>query len=197
MAQQKGEAPMKRLLSVAALIAMAVVAAPAAADHFEPNSSKSCGTLISGQVNCTLTINIQDEIGIPAGEDIFASIDAGPTGATFSSASQSGGTCGTAAVTMDSATLLRVNPAATTTLNNCTIIIGEVLNATAAGQVCQTLDSVSNDPPFSVCATIQPGPATADDCKQGGWETFGGVFKNQGDCVSYVVTGGRNAPAGA
>jgi hypothetical protein len=186
----------KRLLSVAALIAMAVFVAPAAADHFEPNSSKSCGTLISGQVNCTLTINIEDEIGIPPGEDIFASIDVGPTGATFSSASQSGGTCGAAVVTVDSPTLLRVNPDATTILNNCTIIISEVLDATAAGQVCQTLNSASNAPPFTVCANIQAGPATADDCKQGGWETFGGVFKNQGDCVSYVVTDGRNAPAG-
>ena len=35
---------------------------------------------------------------------------------------------------------------------------------------------------------------TKDDCKKGGWEDFG-VFKNQGDCVSWVATGGRNAPA--
>lgn len=34
-----------------------------------------------------------------------------------------------------------------------------------------------------------------DDCKNGGWRTFN-VFKNQGDCVSYVATGGRNQPAG-
>jgi len=33
-----------------------------------------------------------------------------------------------------------------------------------------------------------------DDCKKDGWKSFG-VFKNQGDCVSWVVTGGRNAPA--
>lgn len=30
----------------------------------------------------------------------------------------------------------------------------------------------------------------ASVCKDGGWQTYG--FKNQGDCVSYVVTGGRN-----
>ncbi len=36
--------------------------------------------------------------------------------------------------------------------------------------------------------------ADADDCKKGGWQDFG-VFKNQGDCVSYVATGGRNLPA--
>jgi hypothetical protein len=33
---------------------------------------------------------------------------------------------------------------------------------------------------------------TADDCKNGGWQTFANGFKNQGDCVSFVATGGRN-----
>jgi hypothetical protein len=32
------------------------------------------------------------------------------------------------------------------------------------------------------------------DCMNGGWKTFG-VFKNQGDCVSFVATGGKNQPA--
>ena len=30
------------------------------------------------------------------------------------------------------------------------------------------------------------------DCKKGGWTSFGNGFKNQGDCVSFVATGGRN-----
>jgi len=38
-------------------------------------------------------------------------------------------------------------------------------------------------------------PTSASDCKNAGWQAFGGQFKNQGDCVSYVATGGRNAPA--
>jgi hypothetical protein len=33
-------------------------------------------------------------------------------------------------------------------------------------------------------------------CKKGGWMTFQPAFKNQGDCVSFVATGGRNDPAG-
>jgi hypothetical protein len=37
---------------------------------------------------------------------------------------------------------------------------------------------------------------TADMCKKGGWMAFQPLFKNQGDCVSFVVTGGRNEPAG-
>jgi hypothetical protein len=38
------------------------------------------------------------------------------------------------------------------------------------------------------------GPTVTNaDCKSGGWQTFG-VFKNQGDCVSYVATKGKNPP---
>lgn len=44
-------------------------------------------------------------------------------------------------------------------------------------------------------------PMTKDDCKNNGWKTLvganGGTFKNQGDCVSYVATKGKNLPAGA
>jgi hypothetical protein len=41
-------------------------------------------------------------------------------------------------------------------------------------------------------------PATKDDCKNGGWMSFDGsyTFTNQGDCVSFVATGGKNAPQG-
>ena len=34
-------------------------------------------------------------------------------------------------------------------------------------------------------------PTSKDQCKKDGWKNFGGIFKNQGDCVSYVVTGGK------
>ena len=44
-------------------------------------------------------------------------------------------------------------------------------------------------------AVEAPLPTSKDQCKQGGWTTFG-VFKNQGDCVSYVATGGENPPSG-
>lgn len=37
-------------------------------------------------------------------------------------------------------------------------------------------------------------PTSADQCKKDGWKDFG-VFKNQGDCVSFVSTGGSNPPA--
>jgi hypothetical protein len=38
-------------------------------------------------------------------------------------------------------------------------------------------------------------PTTKEQCKDGGWRPFG-VFRNQGDCVSYVATRGRNPAAG-
>lgn len=40
---------------------------------------------------------------------------------------------------------------------------------------------------------------SAASCKDGGWENFTslpGPFKNQGDCVSYFATGGKNTAAG-
>jgi hypothetical protein len=36
-------------------------------------------------------------------------------------------------------------------------------------------------------------PTIKDQCKNGGWRTYG-VFRNQGDCVSFVATGGKNPP---
>ena len=39
-------------------------------------------------------------------------------------------------------------------------------------------------------------PVSASECKHGGWKSFGDLFKNQGDCVSFVATGGKNEPSG-
>ena len=39
-----------------------------------------------------------------------------------------------------------------------------------------------------------PPTLTTAQCLNGGWQTFG-VFKNQGDCVSFVATKGKNPPA--
>ncbi|MEZ4502096.1 MAG: hypothetical protein R3C39_05690 [Dehalococcoidia bacterium] len=37
-------------------------------------------------------------------------------------------------------------------------------------------------------------PASKDECKNGGWQTFNTpTFKNQGDCVSFVATGGKHS----
>jgi hypothetical protein len=44
---------------------------------------------------------------------------------------------------------------------------------------------------------FQLAPTSKDQCKNGGWQTFTNpTFKNQGDCVSYVATGGKNGANG-
>ncbi len=37
-------------------------------------------------------------------------------------------------------------------------------------------------------------PASKEECKNGGWQDFE-IFENQGDCVSFVATGGKNPPS--
>ena len=41
-----------------------------------------------------------------------------------------------------------------------------------------------------------PLPTSKAQCMHGGWKNFGTTFKNQGDCVSFVATGGKNPPSG-
>jgi hypothetical protein len=52
---------------------------------------------------------------------------------------------------------------------------------------------------FSTFATFAT-PTSKASCKKGGWQSLtdanGTPFKNQGDCVSYVATGGFNLAAG-
>jgi hypothetical protein len=38
-------------------------------------------------------------------------------------------------------------------------------------------------------------PTSKDQCKNGGWRSYG-IFKNEGGCVSFVATGGRSPSAG-
>jgi hypothetical protein len=45
----------------------------------------------------------------------------------------------------------------------------------------------------NVSLTPGGGPSSKDACKNGGWQSFPD-FKNQGDCVSFVATGGKNKP---
>jgi hypothetical protein len=47
---------------------------------------------------------------------------------------------------------------------------------------------------ITLTGTVPCLPTTKEECKNGGWRGFG-VFKNQGDCVSFVATKGKNPPA--
>ncbi len=44
--------------------------------------------------------------------------------------------------------------------------------------------------------SINSAPTSKDQCMNNGWRSFGSAFKNQGDCVSYVATKGKNQPSG-
>jgi hypothetical protein len=48
---------------------------------------------------------------------------------------------------------------------------------------------------LSVGAT--PPPTSKAQCKHAGWRAFGSMFKNRGDCVSFVATHGKNPPSGS
>ncbi len=53
-----------------------------------------------------------------------------------------------------------------------------------------------NDTVFDFEPLIGP-PTSKDQCRDGGWQQFNNPpFKNQGDCVSYVSTGGKNGGGG-
>jgi hypothetical protein len=51
--------------------------------------------------------------------------------------------------------------------------------------------------PFSATKSLEVDclPNSTDECKDGGWRDFPD-FTNQGDCVSFVATGGKNPPSG-
>lgn len=87
-----------------------------------------------------------------------------------------------------------------TTLQDLYIIFDEGSDTPAGGTV-GTPGTVHIDN-ISVNNQVVGDPAPAQDlCKNGGYKTLTGpngeTFKNQGDCVSFYSTGGKNLPAGA
>jgi hypothetical protein len=67
---------------------------------------------------------------------------------------------------------------------------GSVVDPAAPPVPCNGCESQVR---WNLGSTVEP--ITKRDCKKGGWKAWP-AFKNQGDCVSYVATGGRNKPAG-
>jgi hypothetical protein len=53
----------------------------------------------------------------------------------------------------------------------------------------------------ATCASSTATPTSKDQCKNGGWQNSnlvdasGNPFKNQGDCVSFVASGGKSDPS--
>jgi hypothetical protein len=48
---------------------------------------------------------------------------------------------------------------------------------------------------FTCVPPPPPLPIAKIDCKAGNWQQYG-LFKNQGDCVSFIATKGKNGPSG-
>src|SRR4051812_18717929 len=71
-----------------------------------------------------------------------------------------------------------------------------------AGNACDSDDDNDGVPDTSDdCSTVPgdaqngcPLPTEGAQCKNNGWKNYGTSFKNQGDCVSYVATRGKNEP---
>jgi hypothetical protein len=88
-----------------------------------------------------------------------------------------------------------------TTLQDLYIIFDEGSDTPAGGTVGTPgtvhIDNISVNNQVVGSPT---GPTSKDECKNGGWQNLlgnnGKPFKNQGDCVSFVATGGKNDAAG-
>ena len=69
------------------------------------------------------------------------------------------------------------------------------LTLTLSGSEGWSVNQISGS--YVVPCTAPVVPTDAEQCKNGGWRTYTDVvFKNQGDCVSYVETNGANPPSG-
>jgi len=73
--------------------------------------------------------------------------------------------------------------------------------STTAGDNCPNVSNpgqadTDGDQTGDACDPGDARPATADQCKNNGWKSYGRLFANQGDCVSFVATNGRNIPKG-
>ena len=78
-------------------------------------------------------------------------------------------------------------------LSNWTVSINEVFDGWPSNFTVVAVDAAQNKP---YILTRGPSiPTSKEQCKRGGCRNFG-VLKNQGDCVSFVATGGKNPPAG-
>jgi hypothetical protein len=190
---------MRLKIGMAALAAVAVVAflpGSASATHFT-GSTKTCAAQnpVTGTFDCVLTLMVERT---DQGQQKIVVDIASTIGAQFSTApTRTGGTCPATTLALISSTSVELTPAPTGS-GNCTIVLQETLSSNSFGEVCQLPDLLPrgiNFPQLRVCAQlVQPLPPTDKAlCKDGVWEAFL-IFKNQGDCVSFVETDGKNEP---
>jgi hypothetical protein len=85
-------------------------------------------------------------------------------------------------------------------VNGISISVGPVPLGRLTTTLFQDLDQDdvqdAGEPTLSSTTLISnchPGPTRAQQCSNGGWQTFG-LFSSQGDCVAFVTTRGANEP---
>jgi hypothetical protein len=86
---------------------------------------------------------------------------------------------------------------------SCAPVSGSTFAVGTTAVGCTAADAVGNSVTGSFTIQVLDTifvPRSTEDCKKGGWRYLtddrGVPFKNQGDCVSYVATRGRNKAAG-
>ena len=120
--------------------------------------------------------------GNPAGDPAVKTLDVSATGGSVSSYSYDVTALGNDLTNMNwtSASYTFLATSATTTLS---------FVSTTDGVFGPAIDNV----------VVSESVPVKDDCKNGGWQSMidnaGNTFKNQGDCVSYFATKGKNLGA--
>jgi hypothetical protein len=66
-----------------------------------------------------------------------------------------------------------------------------------AGSSTISLKAQINGDLFSFSESFGATGVVHEQCKHGGWKSFGPLFKNQGDCVSFFATRRKNPPSGS
>jgi hypothetical protein len=194
----RGHYAMRLAILLAATAVVLLVPASASATHFT-GSVKECQPQnpVTMTFDCLLTI----QVDFVRDQTVVLNIESGPTGASFTAApTRVGGTCpatGTITLTNTGQVQFGTGSGTPAFVSDCTILLQETLEADAFGEVCQILDYASgiSFPVGRACAQLVPPllPTDKDLCKNGIWQAYL-VFKNQGDCVSFVATGGKNEP---
>jgi len=191
---------------VGLLLGALVLPQAVGAQHFT-GSSKTCTAPTGNSLTfqCVFTIQLNPGFaGVPE-LDSGAVVTVTQVGnAEYQSLSIISETCATGAPVITSPTTFTL-----TTTAQCvggqSITVAETLKATGTGggTECQNPNTPGNTPALSFCApnfsvpAVVGPPKSADECKDGGFAKFNNpAFKNQGDCVSFVETGGRNPAAG-
>src|SRR4051812_47146942 len=213
---------MKRLLAVAAgVFALALAGTAAAAlvpGVFDPGNT---GCVVSTFNNGVLHLekNCPTATNAAAGADITGLEGQPFTSASFTlaSAAQCNGgsprfdvvtTTGTFFLGCNNVTpTTNANGSVTYTFNAATIAAGGnqvpfPTGTITAVDILIDVQGTADVSDITVNGVLQePAPAATptskDQCKNGGWKTFTNPsFKNQGDCVSFVATHGKNPPSG-